>query len=307
MIDDEKLCSLDLAEDIEKIRWNFGNLIYEFLTSAMDFEEAERYASNFGKPDVHKYGISPRGAEFYVADWMKFLGFEHVEVTPEEKDGGYDVIADDYIIQVKNWNKGWIGVSSLRELVGVSTVLGSKPIFFFKGNISDDALSFAEKAGVPIFSFTPETASLIGVNTLAHELASEWLQKKIWRFQFERISGETAQALQFLAESLGKVLSLRQFLSEEFSSKLLRAGDRAIETQSRLQMWKDRLFSENDSIESFIQSFIQLRDIRDRLMRNFRKIEKIIDENQIGLSLALSKIYESNLASEKLQEEKPIE
>ncbi|MGO2621165.1 MAG: restriction endonuclease [Glutamicibacter ardleyensis] len=45
---------------------------------------------------------TPREAEFLVADWMQFMGAENVKVTRASQDGGVDVTANGYVVQVKH-------------------------------------------------------------------------------------------------------------------------------------------------------------------------------------------------------------
>lgn len=55
------------------------------------------------KPEPQRYGVSPRGAEFWVCDAVRWLGAREAETTQATSDGGIDVITDDWAISVKHY------------------------------------------------------------------------------------------------------------------------------------------------------------------------------------------------------------
>lgn len=131
-----------------------------------------------GKPDPLPFGVSPRGAEKYVAEWLAYLGIEVIDLTPASRDGGYDLESDEYLIEVKNWQKSWLPVSAVREIYGVSQLLGKTAMVFSSGFLSEDASKFAEKADIPVFLFNAEEAILEPNSTAARELLERSMSHK---------------------------------------------------------------------------------------------------------------------------------
>ncbi|MCK8609708.1 restriction endonuclease [Agromyces sp. C10] len=65
-------------------------------------EPAFPLAVAWPRPAPQPYGVSHRGAEQLVADWMRHLGAFDAEVTRFTADGGVDVVSAHWIAQVKN-------------------------------------------------------------------------------------------------------------------------------------------------------------------------------------------------------------
>lgn len=133
---------------------------------------------NMGKPDPLPFGVSPRGAEKYVAEWLTYLGIEVIDLTPTSRDGGYDLESDEYLIEVKNWQKNWLPVSAVREIYGVSQLHGKTAMVFSSGFLSEDASEFAEKAEIPVFLFNAEEAILEPHSSAARELLERSMSHK---------------------------------------------------------------------------------------------------------------------------------
>lgn len=133
---------------------------------------------NMGKPDPLPFGVSPRGAEKYVAEWLTYLGIKVIDLTPASRDGGYDLESDEYLIEVKNWQKTWLPVSAVREIYGVSQLHGKTAMVFSSGFLSEDASKFAEKADIPVFLFNAEEAILEPHSSAARELFERSMEHK---------------------------------------------------------------------------------------------------------------------------------
>ncbi len=131
-----------------------------------------------GKPSPLPFGVSPRGAEKYVAEWLKYLGIEVKNLTPARRDGGYDLESDEFLIEVKNWRRDWLPVSALREIYGVSHLRGKTAMVFSSGFLSQDASEFAEEAGIPVFLFNAEEALLEPNSPAARELLERCMSHK---------------------------------------------------------------------------------------------------------------------------------
>ena len=109
-----------------------------------------------------------RQAEFLAADWMRHLGASDVEVTPERRDGGVDVVSSDAFAQVKCLERDLIGVKVVRELVGVAAPLGRRAIFFSTTSFTADAQEFARETGTALFVMRPTVGTLVAIGPLAH-------------------------------------------------------------------------------------------------------------------------------------------
>ena len=120
------------------------------------------------KPEKQQFGVSDEGAESLVAQWMRWLGVYDAEVTKYVGDGGIDVESSRYIAQVKNFN-GNVGIASIRELAGVAAVDGRTPLFFTSGVYPRGADSWAQDAGIYLFTFDAKTAKLSANNQLARD------------------------------------------------------------------------------------------------------------------------------------------
>ncbi|GAB3631680.1 hypothetical protein GCM10027421_10330 [Microbacterium shaanxiense] len=117
-------------------------------------------------PLAQPYGVSPRGAELIVCEWMRHLGALDAETTQFTGDGGVDVSSDAWIAQVKHY-QGTVGVQSVRELVGVAAVDGRRALFFTSTGYAAGAAEFAERAGVGLFTYSAEEGELSAANDLA--------------------------------------------------------------------------------------------------------------------------------------------
>ena len=120
------------------------------------------------KPGKQQFGVSDEGAESLVAQWMRWLGVYDAEVTKYVGDGGIDVESRRYIAQVKNFN-GNVGIASIRELAGVAAVDGRTPLFFTSGVYPRGADSWAQDAGIYLFTYDAKTAKLSANNQLARD------------------------------------------------------------------------------------------------------------------------------------------
>ena len=126
------------------------------------------------RPEPLAGGVSHRGAEHLCTQWMRHLGQHDAAVTNFANDGGIDVESSSYIAQVKNY-RGTVGVRELRELLGVATVDGRKPLFFTSGSYSSGAVSFADSAAIALFVYKATSGEIHGVNSRAVSYLSHGL------------------------------------------------------------------------------------------------------------------------------------
>ncbi|WP_219949732.1 restriction endonuclease [Salinibacterium sp. M195] len=129
---------------------------------------------NSTRPDRIRTGVTPRGAESLVAQWMRHLGEVNAEVTAYQGDGGVDVAGARYIAQVKHF-VGSVGVAPVRELAGVANDDGRRPLFFTSNGYSSGAVKFADRSGIALFVYSAEAAELRGINPSAFELMERGL------------------------------------------------------------------------------------------------------------------------------------
>jgi Restriction endonuclease len=120
-------------------------------------------------PAPQPYGVSPRGAELLVTDWMRHIGILDAYVTPEHADGGVDVSSATHLAQVKHYT-GKVSVVELRELFGVAMARGKQGLFFTSNGYTADALTFAKMTNLPLFVYNAEQGSLRGITTEAQAL-----------------------------------------------------------------------------------------------------------------------------------------
>lgn len=117
-------------------------------------------------PAAQPYGVSPRGAEHLVADWMRHIGILDANVTPEKADGGIDVVSETHLAQVKHY-AGKVSVIEVRELYGVAAARGKQALFFTSTGYTAEATQFAALTEVPLFVYDAEQGLLKGSNALA--------------------------------------------------------------------------------------------------------------------------------------------
>lgn len=107
------------------------------------------------KPRPAREDMTPRVAEDYCCEFLKFYGAEGADVTRYSQDGGVDVVANYYAAQVKH-QKSPIGVKVVRETFAVAVSLKKIGVVMGKSGFTADAISFAEDNGVLLFSYYPK-------------------------------------------------------------------------------------------------------------------------------------------------------
>ena len=125
-------------------------------------------------PLPQRYGVSHEGAEQLVAEWMRYFGEEDAEVTRFTGDGGIDVQSLHYIAQVKNYS-GSVGVAEVRELAGVASADGRKPLFFTSGTYASGSVEFADRVGMALFRYDAIAGSLHDENHQATHIFEQGL------------------------------------------------------------------------------------------------------------------------------------
>ena len=125
------------------------------------------------RPEPQPYGVSPKGAERLVAEWLVYLGHQEVSVTSFTRDGGVDVESMHLICQVKNYGSGPVTASEIRDLFGTATSFNKQPVIFTSSRLTPDALEFANKNEIAAVRFMAEEAQLESLNASG----SQFLEK----------------------------------------------------------------------------------------------------------------------------------
>lgn len=295
---------IETADFIETMRVKFADAVPKAMMSpeefsqrleSMDFDpKILEDVQTWERPDKLPFGVSPRGAELYVAKWLRWMDFTSIIVTPPRRDGGYDIEADEYVVQVKNWNRDWVSVATIREIFGVAQLLEKKAMVFSRGYLSEDAGKFAVDAAIPVFLFNAEEAILSPANSHAEDLLKLQLAKK-WSklFNLNLISMNQAAMTQVEA-LLGATRKLSQYFDETF----VHALERLVVS---LQGAKEDLLA--GELEAQARSLLgltfeeQSMKILETLGRgeNIRKVYGIVgeffDEHYIEITNGLSKVY----------------
>lgn len=178
-----------LADSSMTLRELRDNFYFEYLDHAEKAfgygqrwrEQCESRISAYGRktgtndpdipaaPDPHPNGVSPREAEFVVAQWVRRLGDLDVEVTQTSRDGGYDVAGRFTVTQVKHYTD-FVSVSDVRAIYGVAVSLEKVPLFFTSGRYTKAGESFARMNFIPLFRYSAEKGTLIPENNEAKKL-----------------------------------------------------------------------------------------------------------------------------------------
>lgn len=136
-------------------------------------EAARRAAAGFERPEPQRYGVSPRGAELWVADALRWIGLHSAEVTQQTADGGVDVLAVGYAVSVKNY-AGSVPVEEVREIFGVAVAARRTPLLWTSGTLTASAQQFADVAPVGVIQYDVETATWTPLNEPAIEFLARF-------------------------------------------------------------------------------------------------------------------------------------
>lgn len=136
-----------LLEDVQ-------NLLFDRHEIWIPGVEEELYAEIRNDPEL-MYQMPPRKFEELIASIFRNQGF-YVELTPESRDGGYDVLAvqkdsitgdRNYLVECKRYKaQNKVGVGIVRSLLGVVVdQKATKGIVATTSFFTKDAVSFEER------------------------------------------------------------------------------------------------------------------------------------------------------------------
>ncbi|RLQ81844.1 restriction endonuclease [Salinibacterium amurskyense] len=133
---------------------------------------SKRAETGFAAPVAQPYGVSPRGAELWVADAMRSLGAHDATVTQQSQDGGVDVVTSRFAVSVKHY-AGAVPVEEIREIFGVAITLNKTPVLWTSGSLTKAAFEFAELGPVAVIQYKVEEATWVGLNATGQGLIDE--------------------------------------------------------------------------------------------------------------------------------------
>ena len=107
--------------------------------------------------------------ELLAAQWIHVWGDHEVEVTSQSHDSGIDVQSWSCLGQVKFYSNGKVGAPEIRELRGATSVDNARfaTFFTFSTGYTNEAINFADQAGVALFQFDVATLTFFSVNLQA--------------------------------------------------------------------------------------------------------------------------------------------
>jgi hypothetical protein len=213
----ERFPVAELASMLDWARRNLPSLWPDELDELMPYKErAVEAIESFERPEKQPFGVSARGGELYVAEWLTWMGLDPVRISPERRDGGFDLEAGPYLVQVKTFSRDWVGVAPVRELYGVAQSEGKPSMFWVKGPLSDDARAFADKVEMPVFQFSPEEGLIQPLNDFASQIYTR--QQTIKAFKF-LVAGKIS-LIQSASRALNACLNAMWMLRDSLSSTL---------------------------------------------------------------------------------------
>ncbi|MGX5696229.1 restriction endonuclease [Agromyces soli] len=89
-------------------------------------------------------------AERLAVSWMRAHGATDASITPPHHDFGIDAESARYVAQVKDW-KANVGAPAVREIFGIAQSKGKGALVFARTGYTQDAIKFANEAGVSLF------------------------------------------------------------------------------------------------------------------------------------------------------------
>lgn len=293
---------LELAQNLEKLRDNFRGLMpANLLELVPDKDDAVDAALNYGRPEKQVFGVSARGGEALVAAWLKWLQFESVSVTPERRDGGFDVVADDYLVQVKSWSRDWIGVAPVREIYGVAQAEGKLSMIWIKGTLSDDAKSFANKVNMPVFQFSPEEGLIAPGNEAAEILFKEKSEVRLAKYLAAQKHAVVKASIALLTASFNMFDSASDFFADSFRDALLA---KVLELKGRIPSLDGRELNgilagiaSSWQVEGVYPEVAKLQQISEACSRAYFEFGEFLGSNSNELTIGLSNLYSKALES----------
>jgi hypothetical protein len=159
---DFHMARLAFEKEIADVVWRHADTVISTILKRASGDSSEAWRESVGGrwqplaplPEVPSRDISPTEAEQYVESVMLYLGLEGARITRQSRDGGVDVRSDLMLAQVKH-QLAPVGVKVVREIHGVAASEEKRASVFARFGFTADAMSFGEKTGVFLFSYSP--------------------------------------------------------------------------------------------------------------------------------------------------------
>lgn len=142
------------SETVDAATWACGREgldLVEFRVTAMQPPSTPRAAGGSPRP-APQLIRSPQDAEVAVRDWMRAWGFLDASLTGSGSDGGVDVVSNSAVAQVKAEALP-IGRPVVQAIYGIATAEGKQALVFALAGFTNQALEWADRAGVACFAF----------------------------------------------------------------------------------------------------------------------------------------------------------
>ena len=118
---------------------------------------------------------TPSDAELAAARWLRWMGFEDADITPDGPDGGIDVLGAGIIAQVKA-EMVKTGRPIVQQTFGIARAAQCDGAVFSLSGFTTEAVQWAEEHGVALFEFDfqgePQSVTV---------LADRWITGELWR------------------------------------------------------------------------------------------------------------------------------
>jgi hypothetical protein len=210
-----------------------------------------------GGPPVRTW----QDAEVLAAVTMVHLGFADATVTAAGKDQGVDVVARGAVAQVKNW-QSTVGAPAVRDLFGTATAAGAAALFFSLSGYTAEARSFAQRAGVCLFTYTTG-GKVVAASPSARAILIEAITRLADPVEQRRLQAERT-AFEATAQDVERLVARARSLTDV--AKRIRRTVRGRAAAKRYQRALDSIQSAANALAALDDEHRQSR--REALVRS---------------------------------------
>lgn len=167
-------------------------------------------------------------AEALAVQLLVHLGYPDARLTPSGPDAGVDAVARGAVAQAK-YEQASTGAPVVQALVGVASVEGAQAVFLSLAGYTAQALAFAERAQVALYTYT-KSGTVTAVSSTARRRLQQAQERQadpiaLRRLQRDRRSAEKAS--QRVDSLLQKIQWLAQVVARQQQIDRSRSGQRA--------------------------------------------------------------------------------
>ena len=160
---------------LEKKRLEAIELLEKERLERIELERQQGfYIQNRMNERMQEHGLPRMAAnatdfELLAGQWTDVWGDRDVEITSQTHDSGIDVQSCCCLGQVKFYSNTKVGAPEVQQLRGATSIDNSRfaTFFAFSTGYTNEAIIFADQAGVALFQFNVETLSFLSVNVQA--------------------------------------------------------------------------------------------------------------------------------------------